>query len=100
MLLELTITQLDVGHVPPERANEMGQLGYVQWLGALRPNVGYEQEALRAYAMARPFAATSTAVGVFCDLLKTSISNPLEPLPLKLPNGQRRGGAQARRLSW
>ncbi|MEM7290806.1 MAG: hypothetical protein AAF412_10645 [Pseudomonadota bacterium] len=99
MLLELTVTQLDIGHVPSERANELGQLGYIQWLGGLPAKACYEQEARRAYKVASPFAATSPAIAVFCDLLKSSISNPLQPLPLNLPIRQRRGGAQARRLS-
>jgi len=99
MLLELTVSQLDIGHVPPERASELGQLGYIQWLGALPLEAGFEQEARHAYKVASPFAATSPAVAVFCDLLKTSVREPLQPLPLNLKIRQRRGGAQARRLS-
>ena len=100
MLLKRTISQLDIGHTPPERAQELGQLGYIQWLGALPLNSGYQREAKRAYGMAKPFAATSPAVKVFCDLLLTSLQEPLTPLPLNLPDSKRRGGAQARRLSW
>ena len=97
MLLERTIAQLDVGYVPPDRAEELGHLGYVQWLGALKGNASYLGEAMRAYTLAQPFIRTSPAVGVFCDLLVASSTSPLAPLDLKLRPPQRRGGAKARR---
>ena len=97
MLLEQTITQLDIGKVSQERALELGQLGYMQWLGALPVNSGYRQEAINAYDRAFPFAEASPAIAVFCDLLIASTRMPLEPLSLKLPRRQRRGGARARR---
>ncbi|MEM7597023.1 MAG: hypothetical protein AAF382_04940 [Pseudomonadota bacterium] len=97
MLLRKTLSQLDVGHMPPKRAQAMGQLGYMQWLGALPAMSHYIDEAAHAYAVAKPFAATSPAVAVFCDLLLASLKTPLHPLPLKLPARKRRGGAQARR---
>ena len=97
MLLERTIGQLDVGDVPPEMAEEMGHLGYAQWLGALRGNASYLEEAKRACDMARPFIHVSPAVAVFHDLLATSIAAPLVPLDLKLLRPTRRGGTRARR---
>lgn len=100
MLLEQTITQLDVGKTTRERALELGQLGYMQWLGALPAMSDYRQEAQHAYDTAAPFAGTSPAIAVFCDLLVASMRMPLEPLPLKLPDRQRRGGAQARRAAY
>ncbi|MEM7068233.1 MAG: hypothetical protein AAF478_05050 [Pseudomonadota bacterium] len=100
MLLKRTISQLDIGNTSPERAQELGQLGYIQWLGALPAEVGYEKEAKRAYTFAKPFTATSPAVKVFCDLLLASIRSPIEPLPLSIPVCKRRGGAKARRTSW
>ncbi|MEO0330045.1 MAG: hypothetical protein AAF217_15810 [Pseudomonadota bacterium] len=99
MLLERTITQLNIGSTTPERAMELGQLGYLQWLGALPIMAGYAQEARRAHAMAIPFASTSPAVAIFCDLLNASLRTPIEPLPLNLPSRQRRGGAKARRAA-
>ncbi|MEM6635585.1 MAG: hypothetical protein AAF667_06800 [Pseudomonadota bacterium] len=99
MFLERTISQLDVGHVPPEQAEEMGRLGYMQWLGALPGGANYTREARRALAMARPFAPTSPALAVFCRLLEVSIEHAPEPLMLRFPTRGRRGGAQARRLS-
>lgn len=100
MLLELTISQLDIGYVPKERAQELGQLGYMQWLGALPAMARYPREAMKAYVMAVPFARTSPAIAVFCDLLLTSTRVPLEPLALRLPDPHRRGGAQARRAAF
>ena len=97
MLLELTISRLDIGPVPPSRAKELGQLGYMQWLGALPPMREYRREAMYAYTKAVPFARTSPAVAVYCDLLVASTRVPLEPLPLALPDRHRRGGARARR---
>ena len=99
MLLERTISQLDIGPVSPTRAHDLGQLGYIQWLGALRPMADYRMEALRAYAAAQPFIRTSPAIAVYCDLLVASTRMPIQPLPLKLPARHRRGGARARRAA-
>ena len=98
MLTELTISQLDIGHLPPERALELGQLGYLQWLGSLPGDEGYPVAAMRAYTMARPFIRSSPAVAVFCDLLVASTRMPPEPLTLQLPR-HRRGGGRARRAA-
>ena len=100
MLLEQTISQLDIGRIPPERARELGHLGYMQWLGGLPPMAEYRREAMRAYEMALPFARTSPAIAVFCDLLVASTTAPLAPLDLCLPDRHRRGGAQARRAAF
>lgn len=97
MLLERTISQLDIGYLPPARAQELGQLGYMQWLGGLPSDANYRTEAMRAYAAAAPFLHPSPAVAVFCDLLVASTRMPPEPLALALPARHRRGGAQARR---
>lgn len=97
MLLERTISQLDIGFVPDHVAEEMGHLGYAQWLGALKGEAGYFNEAMRAYRLAQPFIRTSPAVAVFCHLLVESTASPLKALELKLPEPARRGGAKARR---
>jgi hypothetical protein len=97
MLLELTIRQLDIGPVPKTRAIELGQLGYMQWLGSLPGHVGYAQEARRALSLARPFIGCSPAVAVFCDLLAASLRISPAPLALALPARRRRGGARSRR---
>ena len=97
MLLERTISQLDIGPLPRVRAEELGRLGYLQWLGGLRPDASYLAEALRAHRKALPFATTSPAVAVFCDLLEASARMPPVALDLPLPVGARRGGARARR---
>ena len=100
MMLERTITQLDVGHVPDHIAEEMGHLGYAQWLGALNGNAGYFAEAIKAFERAQPFVRTSPAVAVFCHLLIQSTASPPAPLTLKLPVPTRRGGAKARRAAF
>ena len=100
MLLERTIAQLDIGRTTHERALELGHLGYIQWLGGLPSMSDYRKEALRALAMAASFSDNSPAIGVFCDLLIASLQTPFEPLPLKLPQRQRRGGALARRTAF
>lgn len=99
MLLERTISQLDIGPVSSTRAQEMGQLGYMQWLGGLPAQANYPREAMRAYQMALPFRRASPAVAVFCELLVASTRLPLEPLALALPRPRRRGGAEARRAA-
>ena len=97
MFLERTISQLNIGAVSPEEAAELGQLGYMQWLAGLPANSDYAAEAKHAYTMAQPFLRRSPAVVVFCDLLVASTRFPIEPLPLKMPTRERRGGARARR---
>ena len=97
MLLERTIAQLDVGWLPPEQAKTKGHLGYLQWLGALRGDMSYLSEAMRAYQLAQPFIRNSPAVAVFCQLLIASTTSPAVPLTLELPEPTRKGGAQARR---
>ncbi|MGR3801829.1 hypothetical protein [Marinibacterium profundimaris] len=99
MHTEQTIFQLDIGHVPDELAREMGELGFMQWMGGLPGDAGYIHEAVRAYEMARPFIASSPAVAVFCHLLVSSVAMSPAPLPIALPPRTRRGGAQARRMS-
>ncbi|WP_292289907.1 hypothetical protein [Marivita sp.] len=99
MSIERTLTQLQVNPSTPERAREIGQLGYMQWLGGLPANACYLTEASRAYLSAAPFRDTDPAVAEFCDLLNRSIETPLQPLDLALPKPRRRGGARERRLS-
>ena len=99
MLIARTLTQLQVKPTTPERAKEIGQLGYMQWLGGLPAGACYQSEAACAYLSALPFKDTDPAVSVFCDLIRTSLENPLKPLDLALPKPRRRGGARERRLS-
>lgn len=102
MLTEKTLIQLLSHQRPeptPERARELGRLGYMQWLGGQAADVAYPAAALRALRLAQPFAAAAPAVAEFCDLLSTSILYPLAPLDLALPPPRRRGGARMRRLS-
>jgi len=100
MHLERTLTQLQTNPITPERARELGRLGYMQWLGGLPADGDYETEAVHAYVVALPFVGTDPAVAEFCDLLRASLRRPLRPLDLALPKPQRRGGARRRRLSF
>ena len=95
MILERTISQLDIGPLPDPQARELGRLGYLQWLGGLPGGANYPAEVRRALAMARPLAVESSAVAVFCDLLRASLD--LAPLELGPPVRVRRGGARTRR---
>jgi hypothetical protein len=99
MLLDLTITQLDIGPISEGRAQELAALGYLQWLGALPGDLGYPQAAMAAYEQALPFRHRSPAIAVFCDLLVASTMAPVTPVALSVPWRQRRGGAQARRAA-
>lgn len=99
MLLERTISQLDIGQIPQNQAEALGHMGYMQWLGSLRGQSNYIEQAMHAYELAHPFKETSPAVAVFCDLLLASVEAPLTPLNLKLPKRARRGGARARRAA-
>ena len=99
MLLDLTITQLDIGPISDGRARELAALGYLQWLGALPANAGYPQAAMAAYEQALPFRRRSPAISAFCDLLIASTQTPATPVALSVQWRQRRGGAQARRAA-
>lgn len=99
MLIHRTLIQLQTRVETPERATELGRMGYMQWLGSLPGSSSYEFEAIRAYLVARPFVESDPAVAVFCDLLRQSLKTPLVPLDLALPKPRRRGGASERRLS-
>ena len=98
MLLERTISQLDIGPLAPDEAIELAQLGYIQWLEGLPRESDFQRAAMRAYQMARPFRQASPAIAVFCDLLIISAIHTPHPLPLQMPVARRRGGARARRL--
>jgi hypothetical protein len=99
MHTEKTLDQLQLNPTTPERARELGQLGYMQWLGGLPAAADYEAEACRAYLMAMDFIDTDPSIAVFCALLRRSLRRPLQPLDLALPKPARRGGAKARRRS-
>lgn len=99
MHTEKTLDQLQLNPPTPERARELGQLGYMQWLGGLPADADYEGEAVRAYLMAMDFIDTDPTIAEFCALLRKSLRRPLRPLDLALPKPARRGGAKARRQS-
>ena len=58
MSIERTLTQLQVNPRTAERAREIGQLGYMQWLGSLPAQACYLTEATCAYMAATPFRET------------------------------------------
>ena len=99
MFLARTLFQLDIGLVSPDKARELGSLGYLQRLGGVPGGADYASLARGAHSAAVPFKSASPAVAVFCNLLQLSIANPLSPLPLMTHARRRRGGAKARRLS-
>jgi len=97
MLLNHTILQLRTTGLTPDRARELGHLGYLQWLGGLPGFASYPAEAMRAYTAAQPYLRDAPALAVFCDLLVESTRSPAQALDLILPPKQRRGGAKGRR---
>lgn len=97
MLLDRTLFQLDIGWVAPERAEELGYLGYLQWLGALPSGGCYRAEVEVALAAAEPFAEASPAICVFMRLLEASLDSGPCDIASKWPRQMRRG--RARRLS-
>lgn len=98
MLLDRTISQLDIGTIPADEARQLGHYGYLQWLAGLPGGVAYRAAALGALDRARPFAGNSPAIAEFCTLLTASVERPLAALPLEVPSARRRGGAKVRRL--
>lgn len=97
MLLERTLTTLQTRADTPERATELGKLGFLQWMMLLRPDASYPDEARRALATAAPFEATDPAVAAFARLVRASLEAPIRPVDIALPVPRRRGGARARR---
>ena len=72
MLIARTLTQLQVNAGSPERAREIGQMGYMQWLAGLPGAACYLTEATHAYNAALPFRDTDAAVAVFCQQVARS----------------------------
>lgn len=96
MLLERTLNQ--IRGAAPSRADELGTMGYLRWLGALPGDADYQLEATGAYLGALPEARHDPAIAAFCALLRASLARPLAPLPFTLPERRgRRGGARGRR---
>lgn len=98
MKLEKVLFGLQIQTDTPERARELGRLGFMQWLAGLPGDTSFHAEALAAYAMARPFIRTDPPVAVFCELLVEATRMPPKPMDLGLPRPERRGGSKARRL--
>ncbi|KPP89125.1 MAG: B12-responsive hypothetical protein [Rhodobacteraceae bacterium HLUCCA08] len=97
MMIDRVLVGLQVDVTDPDRAAELGRMGFIQWIGLLPGGGDYRRAALRALAHADPLAATDPAVAAFCDLLVASLAVPPRPLDLALPRARRRGGARARR---
>ena len=51
MLLERTLMTLQSRAETPERARELGRLGFLQWMMFLRSDANYPHEANRAWAI-------------------------------------------------
>ena len=97
MLLERTASQLDVGSVPPNQAEKLGQLGFLKWLCALHGDADYVAEVRCAFEATEPFRAQSPAVVAFCRLLLASSERPPRTLAFLPTPPSRQGGARARR---
>ncbi|WP_108879680.1 hypothetical protein [Anderseniella sp. Alg231-50] len=98
MVLNRLLDRLQLHHTGHDRANEFGQLGFMEWLGSLPADSDYYHQAMTAYQKALPLRLTAPAIGVFCDLLIASTRMPPQPLDLSLPSPHRRGGARGRRM--
>lgn len=97
MLLERTIHGLQAHSETPERAEELGRMGFLQWLAFLKGNQGYAEQAQRALEMAAPFEKTDSSVAVFCKLVRRSLEGPMALSDMAMPRPTRRGGAKGRR---
>lgn len=97
MLLEKTIHGLQAHSETPERAEELGRMGFLQWLAFLKGNQGYAVQAQEALDKAAPFEATDPSVAVFCTLVRRSLKGPMALADLSVPRPTRRGGARERR---
>jgi hypothetical protein len=97
MVLNHVLNRLQSHPADQLRAVELGQLGFMEWLGSLPGDSDFDRQARAAYARALPFQRVSPAIAVFCALLLAARRMPPEPLNLCLPRPHRRGGSKARR---
>ena len=97
MFLQRTLHMLQTTTDSDERANELGRMGFMQWLGSLDGRAGFALQAGVALEAAGRFRATDPAVAVFCGLIEEALAMPPRPLALGLPRKCRRGGARKRR---
>ncbi|PTW51784.1 MULTISPECIES: hypothetical protein [Rhodovulum] len=96
-MLEMVLMRLAACPQTGPRARELGQLGFMQWLGSLPGRADLPAAARAAEAQAAPGPATA-ALDEFRRLLVQIRAMPPRPLDLALPRPCRRGGARARRL--
>lgn len=99
MMLEMVLIQMQARRDSAERAREIGQLAFMQWLGALPGGSDYAAAARAALERVSGSSARSPALTIFCTLLADSLERPVRPLDLHLPSPCRRGGTRARRLT-
>lgn len=97
MILERTLHMLQTTTNTKARAEELGRMGFMQWLGGLQGSASFAEEASRALHAAAPFRRSDPAVACFCALVEEARSMPPRPLDLALPEKRRRGGARSRR---
>jgi hypothetical protein len=97
MLLERTLHGLQAQSETPERAEELGRMGFLQWLSFLKGRDSYPEQARRALAKAAVFEGTDPSVAVFCRLVRQSLEGPMALSDLEIPKPSRRGGARSRR---
>ncbi|TCM86571.1 hypothetical protein [Rhodovulum steppense] len=97
MMLELVLLQMQARGRDPARADEIGQLGFMQWLGGLPGGCDYAAAARAALLRLDAGVPDSPTLASFRGLLAASLAMPPRPLGLSLPVPRRRGGARARR---
>ncbi|TCP33390.1 hypothetical protein, partial [Rhodovulum marinum] len=97
MMLEMVLIQMQARGESAERAREIGQLAFMQWLGALPGGCDYAAAARAALTRIATSPAPGPALATFRALLAASLDAPARPLDLRLPSPCRRGGTRARR---
>lgn len=97
MILERTLHMLQARTETMAQADEIGQMGFIQWLGWLDGRRSFDAQAAEALSAAAPFRGSDPAVAVFCDLIDEARLMPPRPLALAMPKSKRRGGAKKRR---
>ncbi|MEM0937157.1 MAG: hypothetical protein AAGJ91_14800 [Pseudomonadota bacterium] len=86
-------------HAPndPDRARELAQLAFMEWLGALPGDASFPVAAMTTFDGMRRAAEQSEATAEFRALLAEAVR--VSPMPLALPlRPSRRGGRRARRV--
>lgn len=81
-----------------DRARELAQFAYLEWLVSLPGDGDFLRAARDAHERASAVSLRTPAIAAFCDLLVEARQTPFRALDLIISPPSRRGGASSRRI--